>query len=272
MKEIDIAGVPVHDCTYDEVLDRIDHLIKNERKVYVVTPNPEMVLNANRDEEFMDVLKGADLATPDGIGILWAAKFLKGRKSKGKAAHYLKLTGSLLSVFFNPRSVRTVLRERVTGTDLLKRVVDQSQKKEWRIFLLGASKGVANDVISRFKKVYPKAHFVGSYSGSPEQSEEEQIQERINEVKPDILFVAYGSPQQEFWIYRNLFKLDSVKVAIGVGGAFDFYAGKVKRAPKFFQKAGLEWFWRLTREPKRIARIWNATFVFIKLISRERLR
>ena len=91
-------------------------------------------------------------------------------------------------------------------------------------------------------------------------------------AKPDILFVAYGSPHQEFWIHRNLFKLNSVKVAIGVGGTFDFYAGKRKRAPKWMQKIGLEWLWRLTGEPKRLSRIWNATFVFARLVAKEKIK
>ena len=119
-------------------------------------------------------------------------------------------------------------------------------------------------------KEYPKSIFAGSYAGSPDKEDEEHIVEMINRGKPDILFVAYGSPAQELWIHRNLFKLDSVKVAIGVGGAFDFAAGMVKRAPKWVQKIGLEWLWRLIREPKRIKRIWNATYVFIKFIHKQK--
>lgn len=269
-RSVRIAGIPINNFTYGEVLGRIDDLVKEKRKVYIVTANPEMVLNAVQDEKFLDVLRSAEIRTPDGTGILWAATYLSKPRRKRTLTHYLQLYGSLLSIFVYPKSNHKVLKERVTGTDLLQKIVDRSQEKKWKIFLLGADEGVAARAAKRFLHNYPDAKIVGHFSGSPKEKDEDEICEIIDKSKPDILFVAYGSPHQEFWIHRNLFKLNSVKVAIGVGGAFDFYAGKVKRAPKWMQKIGIEWFWRLSCEPKRLSRIWSATYVFAKLISQEK--
>lgn len=269
-KRVNIAGVPIDNCTYELVLDRIGEYVDNDRKVYIVTANPEMVLNASRDESFMDVLKAAELTTPDGVGILWAANYLARPKRKWRLMRLLQLYSSLLVVPFHSISHRPVLKQRVTGADLLKKVIERSEEKEWRIFLLGASKGVAEKAISKLSAHHPKAKMVGSYSGSPEPEEEEEIIEKIEAAKPDILFVAYGSPEQEFWIHRNLFKLKTVKVGMGVGGAFDFHSEAVKRAPRWAQKMGMEWVWRLSREPKRLSRIWNATVVFVRLVVEEK--
>lgn len=271
-KRIEIVGIPIDNLVYEEVLKKMDQLIPDKRKVYIVTANPEMILNASQDKMFFNVLKGAEIATPDGVGILWAAHYLSKPLPKKFFFQYLQLFGSLFSILVYPKKVRSVLRERITGADLFPKIIDYSQKKAWRIFLLGASKGVAEGAINHFSKAYPKANFVGCYAGTPKSMDEKEICDRINEVKPDIIFVAYGSPQQELWIHRNLFKLDSVKIAIGIGGSFDFYAGKIKRAPHYVRKVGLEWLWRLVQEPKRVVRIWNATVGFVTLVAKEKMK
>lgn len=270
--QIQIAGIPINNLSYEEILDKIDEIIKNNQKAYFVTVNPEMILRASEDRDFLEILKKSEINTSDGVGILWAAYFLSLPECKCKIGRFFQFKWSLLSILFAPKKIRSVISERITGTDLFPKIIDRSQKKEWKIFLLGAMEGVADNVINKFSKLYPKTHFAGCFAGSPDTDHENEICDRINKAKPDILFVAYGAPKQEFWIHRNLLKLDSVKVAIGVGGAFDFHSGKVKRAPRFLQKIGLEWLWRLLREPKRFNRIFNATFGFIKLIYKEKNR
>jgi len=178
----------------------------------------------------------------------------------------------LALVFIKPNSCKKIIPARVSGSDLFVNVVNKSQMTGWRIFLLGAKEGVAEKAIEKLLIRYPKANFVGSYAGTPKKEDENDICSRINAVKPDVLFTAYGSPAQEFWIHKNLKKLDSVRVAVGVGGTFDFAAEQVKRAPALLQKFGLEWLWRLFLEPSRIRRIWNATFVFVRLICFEKLQ
>ena len=125
----------------------------------------------------------------------------------------------------------------------------------------------AKEILS---KKHPGLKIVGTHAGSPKIKEEQSIREKIDDSKADFLFVAYGAPKQEIWISRNLKKLETVKVAVGVGGAFDFVAGKRKRAPKWMQKIGLEWLYRLLQQPTRIKRIYNATIKFsIKVLKKN---
>ncbi len=135
---------------------------------------------------------------------------------------------------------------------------------------MGARPGIAEIAIQNLQAKFPGSLFVGAYAGSPSLQEEAAIRQRIDHVAPDILFVGYGNPGQEFWLYRNLKKLSTVRVGIGVGGAFDFAAGKTKRAPVSIQKAGLEWLWRLARGPPRLKRIWRAPAGFIRLVFRSK--
>ena len=268
MKEkINIAGIEFDAVTYGGVLAAIEVFVKQEgKKHFITTPNPEMLVFAQKNEEYKKTLNQASMAVPDGIGILWAAHYLALPKSDSRITEVFKLLGSLFKVIFRSKSIQNVLPTRVTGTDLLFKIVDESQKTGWRIFLLGAAPGVASVAVDRLVEQYPEAIFAGNFAGTPAESHEDDLCNRINSSNPDILFVAYGNPAQEEWILRNLHKLNSVKVAIGVGGAIDFAAGRAKRAPKFMQALGLEWLWRLIKEPKRIKRIWNATVVFILLI------
>ncbi len=267
-KKVDIAGINFDAVRYEDVLTAVEVYVKSHGKHMVVTPNPEMIVYAQKHEDFKKVLNSASLAVPDGIGILWASHYLSIPKAKNRFLGKLKVIGSLFQVLFKMKAIYRVLPARVTGVDLLFKIVEESQKQGWRIYLLGAAPGIAGIAIDRLSKKYPKAIFAGSFAGTPAETHEDELCERINLAEPDILFVAYGHPKQEEWIHRNLNKLKSTKVAIGVGGAIDFAAGKAKRAPKLLQKLGLEWFWRLITQPRRIRRIWNATFVFVRLIFR----
>ncbi len=266
-KKIDIAGVGFDAVRYEDVLTASEVFMNSGHKKHlVVTPNPEMIVEAWKNEEFRRVLNSASLSMPDGIGVLWAAYYLSLPLAKSGILETFRLIGTLFQVLFRAKSIYRILPARVTGTDLLPKMVRQSQENGWRIYLLGAAPGVAGIAIDRLIQKYPKAVFAGSFAGTPAPTHEDELCERINSAKPDILFVAYGSPAQEEWIYRNLKKLDTVKMAIGVGGAIDFAAGRSKRAPKFIQNLGLEWLYRLIRQPGRIKRIWNATFVFVRLV------
>ena len=267
---IEITGIPIHNLSYEDILEKIDKIVKNNHKAYFATVNPEMVIEAEQNEEFFQVLQKSEINTSDGIGILWAAYYLSNHKCKNKIGRFFQLIVSLMAILLTPNKIRSVIHERITGVDLFPKIVERSEKKGWKIFLLGAEEGISKRVAKKMSKIYPQAQFVGYYSGSPHRHDEEEICDYINKVNPDILFVAYGAPKQELWIHRNLFKLDSVKVTIGVGGAFDFHAGKVKRAPALMQKIGLEWLYRLIRAPKRFIRIWNATYKFVKLIYTEK--
>lgn len=243
MTRVEILGVPIDVVTQGEaVTTLLQWVAMPEGQHHVVTPNPEMIVEARHNESFRNVLQRSDLSLPDGAGILWAA----GR-------------------------LGSALPERVTGTDT---VIDLCarpavQLGSVRVFLLGGASGVAERAGQELKCRNPALQIVGSYAGSPDPSEEHGIVERINAVHPTVLFVAYGAPAQDLWIACNLGRMPSVRVAMGVGGAFDFLAGVQKRAPTFLQSLGLEWLWRLILEPWRFRRIWRAVAVFPYLLWKE---
>lgn len=268
--KVNIAGVQFNPIRYKEVLTAIEVFVGSEGQHMIFTPNPEMLVDANRRPEFNEVLNAASLLVPDGIGILWAAYYLSLPKPKSKIGYHLQAWSSLFKILFKSKAIYRIFPERVTGADLLLKIVEASQGDHWPIFLLGAAPGVANIAMDRLLKKYPGAIFAGSFAGTPAETHEEELCELINRAQPKILFVAYGSPAQEEWIARNLKKLPTVKVALGVGGAIDFAAGRTKRAPLFMQKIGLEWLWRLVRQPKRIKRIWTATITFVRMIIQSK--
>ena len=214
-------GVRADDVTWDEMLARIEDFIAEGRPHQIVTVNPEFVMAARRDPEFRAIINGAALALPDGVGLLWAGRIL------GQS-----------------------LRERVTGSDGVPRIAERAAQKGWRLFLLGAAPGVAEETARRLVKHYPGLEIAGTYAGSPAIEEEASIASMVRRARPDVLFVAYGHPRQDKWIARNLDRLGT-PACMGVGGAFDFITGLVPRAPAWMQRIGLEHFYRLLRQPWR---------------------
>ncbi|MDH4138373.1 MAG: WecB/TagA/CpsF family glycosyltransferase [Anaerolineae bacterium] len=237
---IAILGVRVSNVGVPESLAIIEGLIESGISHQLVTVNTEFVMAAQKDAEFKAIIHAAALALPDGIGLLWAARFL-GRP----------------------------LKERVTGVDTVQRVAELAACRGYRLFLLGAAEGVADLCAQHLSNKYPNLQIVGTYSGSPAVEEEDEIVALIKQAKPDVLFVAYGAPQQDKWIARNLERLE-VPLAMGVGGAFDFIAGVAVRAPRWMQRLGLEWLHRLYHEPWRWRRML-ALPRFLGLVMRERL-
>ncbi|MFA4890848.1 MAG: WecB/TagA/CpsF family glycosyltransferase [Candidatus Gracilibacteria bacterium] len=266
-KTIKILGVNFDRTTEKEALEKIGkwlepgfHLFK---KHIIVTPNPEILLAAQKDEKYQRILNKADLSIPDGIGILWASKFndiIKSNDSKIKK--FSKWLVSLSLIPFSKGYIRSVLPERITGVDLMKKICRLAAENASKVFLLGAEEGIAELAAEKLAKRYPGLQIVGTYAGTPKIKHERTISELINAVKPDILFVAYGAPEQEKWISRNYKSIPSLKIAMGVGGAFDFISGVRRRAPVIMQKTGLEWLYRLCKQPSRIKRIVNATIMF----------
>ena len=269
-----IKGVPFDQITRQKAVKIILGFLNEEKKSMVTTPNPEFLVESNKNPDFKIVLQNADLSIPDGIGILWAATFLNLKKYSGQSQLIAtfqtcwQVIYTLFWTLFFPKKIRQFLPERVCGSDLF---LDLCKTCKAKIFLLGARRGVAQTTAKMLQNEIQNIQIVGTYAGSPHKSETNQIINKINQSQAKLLFVAYGSPNQELWIAKNLSKLTSVKVAIGIGGSFDFVAGKQKRAPNIMRKLGLEWLWRLIREPKRIRRIWNATGVFVKMIVKEKI-
>ncbi|MBI1806208.1 MAG: WecB/TagA/CpsF family glycosyltransferase [Ignavibacteria bacterium] len=220
-----ILGIRVHHVTLDETLSIIGTMVFSGNRHLVVPLNPELVMTAQNNSAFRDVVNNASLVLPDGVGIVLAS-WLMG----------------------DP------LRERVTGIDTVRHLAVLAQRQGLRLFLLGAAPGVAERAALRLQELHPGLQIAGTYAGSPHPDEEREICRRIEEADPQILLVAYGAPRQEIWVARNLSKL-KVPVAICVGGTFDFIAGVSPRAPRWLQVFGLEWPYRLIREPRRWRRM-----------------
>jgi N-acetylglucosaminyldiphosphoundecaprenol N-acetyl-beta-D-mannosaminyltransferase len=216
-----ILGIPIHDVTLDEAVEQAAAWVKEGRAHQMATVNPEFVMAARRDPAFRAVLEGADLCLPDGVGITLAARYL-GRP----------------------------LRERVAGVDLVEALAARAARDGWRVFFLGAAPGVADRAASLLAARYPGLTVAGTHAGSPRREEEDDIVRRVREARADVLLVAYGAPAQDLWLARNLARTGA-KVGVGVGGAFDYIAGVVPRAPRWMRRVGLEWLYRLIRQPWR---------------------
>lgn len=227
-----LLGVRVDRITQQQAIERIDQFVAQHKESLalspcqqVVTVNTEFVMMAQYDTVFRTIINHAALVVADGIGIVWGTRYI------GMATP-----------------------ERVTGTDTLVEIAKHCANKGYRLYLLGAAPGVAEEAATRLQILAPGLQIAGTYAGSPTAAEEDAIIERIRTAKADILCVAYGAPAQEQWIARNLARLP-VAVAMGVGGAYDFLSGRQLRAPRMMQRLGLEWLYRLYREPWRWRRM-----------------
>lgn len=266
-KTVKILGVKFDAITGKEAVKTVENWLSPglhwKNKHIIVTPNPEILLEAQKDEEYRKILNKADLSLADGIGILWASKFKEITSFfESNWRRFSKWLVSLSMIPFSKIYIRTVIPERITGVDFMKKICKIAATKKLKVFLLGAQEGVAEIAAEKLVRENPNLEIVGTYAGTPRPKDEKLIIDLLNAFKPEILFVAYGAPQQEEWIFRNYKKIKSLKIAMGVGGAFDFISGKTKRAPAIMQKTGLEWLYRLSKQPSRIKRIINATVVF----------
>lgn len=221
-----ILGTPVHVVTTADVLRLVSHYMTEPRLHQIATTNPEFVMTAQQDAAFRRVLWEADLCIPDGVGLLWAA-----------------------------RRMGHPLPERVPGSELVYHLADAAARAGWRLFLLGAAPGVAEEAAGVFQHRSPGLQIAGAYAGSPDPTENDAIVTRINASRADLLYVAYGAPRQDKWIARNRELFETVRVALGVGGALDFVTGRAIRAPQWVQDLGLEWLHRLHKEPWRWRRM-----------------
>jgi N-acetylglucosaminyldiphosphoundecaprenol N-acetyl-beta-D-mannosaminyltransferase len=243
-----LLGVRVDRVSQQQAVEQIDRLVMQRHESsehlpcrQVVTVNTEFVMMAQHNTVFRHVINYAALVMADGVGIVWGTRYV------GKPTP-----------------------ERVTGTDTLVALAKHCVGKGHRLYLLGAVPGVAEEAGERLQVLAPGVQIAGTYAGSPAPSEEDAIIERLRVAQADIVCVAYGAPTQELWIARNLSRLPAA-VAIGVGGAFDFLSGRKQRAPRIMQRVGLEWLYRLYREPWRFRRMLAIPrFMFLIVLKGRR--
>lgn len=230
-----ILGVRVDTVDKSSALSKVADFLASGESHMIFTPNPEMLVDAQKDSYFKEILNAGDLNLCDGRGIALVAK---------------------------------EALERIPGVDFMMDICAQAEKEGSTVYLMGSGfRSVVQECKEKLLERFPNLRIVGIHPGPTIgqviAEENDAILDDIIMTAPEILFVALGHGKQEKWIYGFLPELPSVRVAMGVGGSFDFISGKAKRAPQIFRRLGLEWLYRLIREPRRIKRIWKATFVFL---------
>lgn len=228
---INILGVNISALSKNETLKKIEEFLLEKKQRYITTPNPEIILASLQDEEYKHILNSADISISDGIGIKFAAWTLG-----------LNIT-------------------KITGSDLTKWLLRSSEKRKLRIGIVNWGGGLSN--MSDIKRALLKNHPALNFAiDDIEKDDTYEKCKNVLKLDPDILFVSLGAPYQEKFIFNNLSKFKNTKIAIGVGGSFDFLTKKATRAPKLMRSLGFEWLWRLIKKPTRIKRIFNAVVVF----------
>ncbi len=250
-------GVTVDQLSLQEAREKSEQFLLGEKQIKIFTPNPEMIVRAQNDRSFREVLNSSDLNLCDGFGLSFLGGFA-----------------------------------RITGVDFMLDLCARAELLQKSVYLLGSgSREIVEATALKLKEKFPALQIVGFNEGpvitvAEERGEAEtlfyglgvktvdnnRVVSDINEKRPDLLFVAYGMGKQEKWIQEFLPQCKSVKIAMGVGGSFDYIAGKVSRAPCFMRKIGLEWLYRVVREPRRFRRILNATVVFLFYYVRYKIR
>lgn len=250
MDYIKVMGVKIHNTTLDKSLNKVKGFINNEKTNTIYTPNTEIVMKASENPNLRKIINRGDLVIPDGIGIVYASRIRK-----------------------------KPLAERVTGFDLSIKMLELANELGLKLFIVGGKEGVALDASKNINKDYPNikvvgtnhGFFKGAHIGYENHNEEKKVLDKINKEESDILFVGLGAPKQEIWIDKNKDKLNT-KVIIGNGGTIDILAGNVERAPEIFQNIGLEWLYRLMKEPKRIKRqLILPLFAFKVIFSKDKI-
>lgn len=233
-----VLGAPVDRVTMDEALAILEGFVEDGGAHLVVTADASGLAQAQTDPEHLAIIQAADLVTPDSVGVMWAAK------RAGKP-----------------------LPERVSGVDLVDRVCALSADRGYRIFFLGAAPGVAELAAEKLRLRHPGCNIVGARHGYFPADSDEVVAQEVAEARPDFLFVAMGIPRQEKFIVKTQ-SIIQAKVAMGVGGSFDVFSGRTRRAPRLFQRLKLEWAWRLMLNPKKIAKVKSLP-KFVAMVLRE---
>lgn len=237
---INILGCPIDNLTLKETIALIDKMIQSRESHQHVVINAAKLLELRRNSRLKEIISSCDIINVDSMPIVWASRIL-GRP----------------------------LKERITGTDLMEYLIEHSAKNGYRVYFLGAKEEVIKKVVAAYKTIYLNLQIAGYRNGYWNYGEEDEVANAIHKASPDILFVAFGSPKKEFFIKKYL---DTMRVpfTMGVGGSFDVVAGLTRRAPKWMQRIGLEWFWRFIQEPGRLwKRYLIGNTVFVLLVLKE---
>jgi len=242
-ERITLMGCAIDNLTMEETLQRIEGFITGGKPHQHVVVNVDKLVKASRDPALQRIINECALVNVDGMPVVWAARLL------GKP-----------------------LKERVAGVDLFEALMRRAGDKGWRVFLFGAREDVVNEVAATYQRKYPALVLAGCRNGYWDEGEEEKVAAQIRDAHPDLLFVAISSPKKEQFLGRWQAEM-KVPFAMGVGGSFDVAIGRVRRAPRWMQKAGLEWFYRFLQEPRRMfRRYFIEDMAFVWLLIKEAAR
>ena len=241
MKRVDFLNIPISSITMEQTLQEVEKAILNRKQIHHSVVNAGKIVLMQSDKELEESVISADIINADGQAVVWAARLL------GKE-----------------------IPERVSGIDLMQKIVAMSYEKNYKCFFFGATNDVVLKLVNHYTKKYSKDIVAGFRNGYFNENEENDIAQQICDSGANILFVAINSPKKEIFLNKNKEKLKNVNFIMGVGGSFDVISGMIKRAPNWMQIMGLEWFFRLIQEPKRMwKRYLFGNFNFIRLVLKE---
>lgn len=245
-----LFNISIDSITKKEAVKRLD------KPQVIFTPNPEILLEARRNKKFSAALRNGTLLLPDGHGLLLVSTLLQLKSKILRAFFYLP---ALFLFLLWKKPFQTIFPEVIHGSDFMDEVVNWAQRNNKSVYFLGGHHGVAEKTANYFKEKFSNLKVAGFSELDPSEA----AFKVIKESKAEVLFVAYGAPKQELWISEYFKKIPRLYHVMAVGGSFDFYSGRIQRAPKIMRSFGLEWIWRLILNPlSRLKRIWNATVKF----------
>ena len=243
-KTVTLCGIPFENLSQAEARERIASLLLHRHSATVFTPNPQFLAKAQKDPSLAALLRTADLLLPDGVGLTLAAR----------------LCG-------------TPLKARLTGIDTAEWLLSYAAAHELSLFLLGAAPTVADRAAEQLRARFPSLRICGTHHGyfdkTKDSEENKRLLAKLRQTAPDLLFVCFGFPAQERWIAENAHEIPSLRLSMGLGGAFDVWSGKLRRAPRILQRCGLEWLWRALREPRRFPALLGSTAALCRIIVRQ---
>jgi N-acetylglucosaminyldiphosphoundecaprenol N-acetyl-beta-D-mannosaminyltransferase len=235
-----LFGIPVHAATMTQAVERCQSAIVNKRRLMIAVVNAAKVVNMRSQPTLRDAVMTADMTLADGMSVVWAGRLL-----------------------------RRSLPQRIAGIDLFYQLLALADRERYSVYLLGAEQAVLDEVIRRMKKDFPYARLAGATNGYFKQEQEPDVALAVRNAQPDMLFVAMTPPKKEIFLAKWSQTMN-VPVCHGVGGSFDVYAGKVKRAPALWQKLGLEWLYRTLQEPRRLWKRYLVTnLIFLWMVLSE---
>ncbi len=272
LPRLSIAGMLVSTCTKQELLQFLQTRIASHTQTFVVTAYSEFLYTALRKPEYLTIFNSADCILADGVGILWAEHFLRqpfvSKSFIGQIFEaYLQVAWTGAQILFSPHSLYTHIPEKIPGSDLIWDMSQLAQSINASIFILGGFGDTPARVGTILTKRFPGLRIVGTSNKGPNDPE---VLEAVRRARPDMLFVAYGPLRQERFIADHIASLP-VSVAIGLGGTFDYLVGNVTAPPRFIRSIGLEWFFRLITQPKRLVRIKHATWDLVRMLVRYKV-